>query len=300
MAAKPFAGRSVVPGWVTPRLLPWGLFAVTFVALFFPTFRWMAERFDAADSFYSHGWLIPFASGWLIWRQRDALARVPHHATWHGLWLLVPCAALHLAATWLRLGFVSGFAMLGALYGLVWTCWGKALLWRLRFPLLFLVFMVPLPGVLLIAISFQMKLLAASLATWALRGLGLSAAQMGSTIHVPGLSVIVDDTCSGLRSLISLIALATMWTALLGPSATRLHKLVIVASAIPIALVANMIRIITLVLLAAIYGHGIAEGFIHYGSGIVVFGVALVALAWISRCLQSTSLPSLGLKQSPS
>jgi len=285
---------------MTPRVWLWGLFAASFAALFFPTFRWMAERFDAADSFYSHGWLIPLASGWLSWRQREDLARLPRHATWRGLLLLVPCVALHLVATWLRLGFVSGFAMLGALYGLVWTCWGGSMLWRLRFPMLFLVFMVPLPGVLLIAISFKMKLLAASLATWGLHGLGIKAVQMGSTIQVPGLSVIVDDTCSGLRSLISLIALATMWTALLGPSATRLHKVVIVACAIPIALVANMIRIITLVLLTAIYGHGIAEGFIHYGSGVVVFGIALVALAGISRCLQSTSLPSLGLKQSPS
>jgi exosortase len=285
---------------MTPRLAWWALFACAFAALFFPTFRWMAERFEAADSFYSHGWLIPVASGWLIWRQRTDLARVPRRATWHGLWLLVPCVAIHLVATWLRLGFVSGFAMLGALAGLVWTCWGWPILWRLRFPLAFLAFMVPLPGVLLIAISFQMKLMAASLATWLLQALGISAVQMGSTIRLPGLSVIVDDTCSGLRSLISLIALSTMWTALLGPSAPRLHKLVIVASAIPIALIANMIRIMTLVLLAAIYGHGIAEGFIHYGSGIVVFGIALAALAGISRCLQSTSLPSLGLRQSPS
>ena len=282
--------------WITPRSLLWIALAIAFVLLFFPTWLWMAERFDAPDSFYSHGWLIPLASGWLIWRQRQDVKRVPQRATLRGLWWLVPCVALHLAATWLRLGFVSGFAMLGTLYGLVWTCWGGTMLWRLKFPLLFLLFMVPLPGVLLIAISFKMKLLAATFATWGLRGLGLAAVQAGSTIQVPGLSVIVDDTCSGLRSLISLIALSTMWIALLGPSSTRLQKLVIVASSIPIALVANMMRIITLVLLAAIYGHGIAEGFIHYGSGVVVFGIALVALAGMSRCLQRPSLPSLGLK----
>ena len=285
------------PRWMTPRAGTWALFAGVFAALFFPTFRWMAERFDAADSFYSHGWLIPIASGWLIWRRREDLARLPRRATWRGVWLLAPCVALHVIATWLRLGFVSGFAMLGALCGLVWTCWGEAVLRRLRFPLLFLVFMVPLPGIVLIAVSFKMKLLAASWATWGLRGLGIAAAQMGSTVHVPGLSVIVDDTCSGLRSLISLIALATLWTALLGPGATRLHQLVIVACAIPIALVANMARIIALVLLAAIYGRGIADGFIHYGSGVVVFGIALAALAGISRCLRSTPLPSFGLKQ---
>ena len=104
-------------------------------------------------------------------------------------------------------------------------------------------------------------------------------------IRVPGVSVVVDDTCSGLRSLISLIALSTLWTSLMPAGSKRWQKLTIVAASIPIALISNMVRILVLVLLSAIYGPQIAEGFIHYGSGFVVFGIALAALAWLSQRL---------------
>ena len=273
------------------RQLSFGLLVATaFVALFWPALRWMAERFDASDSFYSHGWLIPLASAWLIWQRRASLASLRPQATYAGLALLIPSAAVHVLATRWDLHFISGFAMLGALWGLVWTLWGGQTLRALRFPLLFLLFMVPLPGVLLISISFKMKLIAASLATHTLQLVGIAAAQSGSTIQVPGVSVIVDDTCSGLRSLISLIALSTLWTGVISPASARWQKLTLVAASIPIALLANMVRILALVLLSAIYGPHIAEGFIHYGSGFVVFGMALVMLAWLSRALGRIAL----------
>lgn len=264
-------------------------FIALFVLLFWPTFVWMAERFSTPDSFYSHGWLVPLASGWLIWQRREPLKRLPRRASFWGLALLVPSVLIHLLATWWKIHFVSGFAMVGALWGLIWTCWGWQALWTLRFPLLFLLFMVPLPSILLIALSFKMKLIAAALATSFLKALGIQALQAGSTIHVPGASVVVDDTCSGLRSLISLLALATVWTQLLPTTSARWQKLAIVAASVPIALVANWIRIVVLVLVSAIYGPALAEGFMHYGSGIVVFGVALLALAWLSRHLMRLS-----------
>jgi exosortase len=267
------------------RLLGWAFFLAVFILLFWPTFVWMAERFDAPDSFYSHGWLIPVACAWLIWQRRTVLQRISRRASYWGLTLLIPAVAVHVLASWWDIGFVSGFAMLAAVWGLVWTAWGWPTLWALKFPLLFLLFMVPLPGVLLIAISFKMKLFAATLASHLITFIGIPAQQAGSTIHVPGVSVIVDDTCSGLRSLISLIALATLWTSLLPRASTRWQKLAMVAASIPIALVANMSRVVVLVLLAAIYGPQIADSFIHYGSGLVVFGIAIAALAWMSNLL---------------
>ena len=266
--------------------LPW---IAAGAALCWPTLVWMAERFEAHDSFYSHGWLIPLASGWLIWQRRARLAALPSAPTYDGLWVLAPSLILYVMATWWRIHVVAGLSLLGILWGLVWTVWGGAVANAVRFPLAFLVFMVPLPGVVLIAVSFYMKILAATIATWLLNLMGVHAAQAGSTIQVPGVSVLVDDTCSGLRSLISLLALSTFWTALLPPAAARWKKLTLVAASVPIALVANMVRILVLVLIAVVYGTKAAEGFIHYGSGIVVFGVAVVVLAWLSRLLTKAS-----------
>lgn len=271
---------------VATRRTLWALpYAAAFTALFWPTMRWMAERFDAHDSFYSHGWLIPFASAWLIWQRREELAKMKLSPSYAGLALLIPSALIHVVANWWSLNFVSGFAMLGVVWGLVWTAYGRQVLWALRFPMLFLLFMVPLPGVLLIAWSFKMKMWAATMATAILNFSGMPAEQAGSMIRVPGVSVIVDDTCSGLRSLISLIALSVLWTAIMPRGATPWKKLVLVAASIPIALATNMVRILVLVLLTAIYGTVVADSFIHYGSGFVVFGLAIVMLAWLSNQL---------------
>ena len=267
-------------GWV----IPW---IAVFALVFWPTFVWMAERFEAHDSFYSHGWLIPLASAWLIWKQRTVFDTASWRASYAGLLILVPSLVVHVAATWWRVHIASGIAMLGVVWGLVWTVWGRAALRALRFPLAFLAFMVPLPGIVLIAISFKMKLAAAALATHVLHFMGVQAVQAGSTIQTPGVSVIVDDTCSGLRSLISLVALSMFWTVLLPAAASRWHKVALVVASIPIALVANMVRILILVMLAVIYGPHAAEGFLHYGSGLVVFGVALMVLAWLSRVMMT-------------
>ena len=269
-------------------------FAAACTFLFWPTFRWMANRFDSADSFYSHGWLIPLASAWLVWHRRERLRRLSPRASYGGLALLIPAAAVHVLATWWSINVVSGFALVAAAWGLVWTLWGRPVVWALRFPLLFLLFMVPLPGVLLISISFYLKLLAASLATPLLRLIGIPATQGGSIIHLPGMAIIIDNTCSGLRSLISLVALATLWTALLPAAAPRWQKLTMVAASIPIALAANLVRILVLVTLAVWAGPAVAEGFIHYGSGLVVFGVALAALVGASRLLTGRARASRG------
>jgi hypothetical protein len=132
------------------RLLVPAACGALFLALFWPTFGWMSARFSAADSFYSHGWLVPLATAWLVWQRRDALARARLAPSSAGLFLLVPSVLLHLVAVWSRIHVLSGLMAVAAVWGLVWTIWGWPAISILRFPLGFLLFMVPLPGALLI------------------------------------------------------------------------------------------------------------------------------------------------------
>ncbi len=252
---------------------------------FWPTVQWMAERFTGIQSYYSHGWLIPFVVGWLIWQRRERLAQQAGRPSLAGLALLISSLLIHTLASWWDIGFASGFALVGAVAGLVWTFCGLDTLRVLSFPMAFLLFMVPLPSVVLVAMSFKLKLLAAWLATAALRGLGIAATQSGSLIHTPQVSVLVDDTCSGLSSLISLLALATLWASLFPPTVAKWRRGAVALAAIPIALAANMVRLLILALLAIRFGPKVAAGFVHYGAGLVVFAVALLALAGISLIL---------------
>ena len=277
--------RALLPASARPLVLLAVPVILGFLFLFSPTFVWMVQRFEAADSYYSHGWLVPFASAWLIWNRRAELARLPLQSSYGGLLLLVPSVLLHIVAIWSRLHFISGFMLVTSVWGLVWTFWGRQAAWALRVPLAFLLFMVPLPGVVLIGASFHLKLAAAALAAKVLSLAGIAAVQEGSMIRLAHLTVIVDDACSGLRSLVSLVALATLWTTFLPAGTPAWRKLALAAASVPIALIANMIRILLLTLIALIWGVPASEGFVHYGSGIVIFGIALLVLAWLSRVL---------------
>jgi exosortase len=276
-----------MPAAIRPWVQPFALAAafVAFLALFWSTFGWMADRFTAPDSFYSHGWLVPFACGWLAWQRRARLAAMSITPSYAGLLLLIPAVILHLAGIWSRLHILSGLMFVASAWALVWTLWGGQAVRALRFPLAFLIFMVPLPGVLVIGISFYLKLAAASLATGVLHLAGIPAIQEGSLIRLPQFTMLVDDTCSGLRSLLSLAALSTLWTAMLPGHAPFWKRATLVAASIPISLAANMARILILTMLALVWGRSAAEGFLHSGSGFVVFGIALAALAALGRVL---------------
>ena len=279
-------------GWRAVGQLGMGVGVVAlFLLLFWPTWVVMAEQFAAPNSLYSHGWLIPLASAWLVWQRRERLARCPIRPSYRGLALLLPALLLHLVAMWWRVQVVSSVAVLGVLAGVIWTFWGRQVLWAVRMPVVFLLFMIPLPSFFLAEISFKMKLLAAGLATHLVQGLGIAAQQAGSVIRVPGMSIIIDEMCSGLRSLISLLALAALWTSLM-PSSSWWKKLAVLMAAFPIAVVANMVRILLVVWMAIAWGAEAATGFLHHGSGLVVFGVALAALVWLHRVFTRNTLTS--------
>ncbi len=289
--SEPILAQARMPAWLRvwlrviaePKYFVLLLQGFLFVTLFWPTWGWMAERFDASDSFYGHGWLVPFVSGWLVWQRRETLKRCPCPSTWAAVAPLAVAVLVHMVAWRLRIGFVSGFAMIAVLALLIYANFGSQALRILRLPLVFLMFMVPVPGVLLIAVSFKMKLWAATLATHIIHWIGISAVQEGSTIQVPGVKIIVDDVCSGLRSLISLAAISFLWASQLPPATRMGSRLVLVVGSMPIALVTNMVRILLLIFIATVYGAQAAKGFIHFWSGIVVYGLAVLILAVLGR-----------------
>ena len=145
-----------------------GILGVILLALLVVMFWWtggcMIRRFDHAGGDYSHGWLVPFVAGFLLWRKRAALAACPKRAYLPGLFLLVPALLTQLAATLLQVGFLSGLALLGVIAGLVLTLLGPQF-FRTLFPLVFLAFMVPIPEMVIDTISFRLKLLLAGVAT---------------------------------------------------------------------------------------------------------------------------------------
>lgn len=256
------------------------------IAVYVPTFIGLAGKFLAADSYYSHGFLVPLVSAYLIWRKRKHLqALLPAaQSSRAGLILLVTGLLLHFISTALKINFGSYLSLPIVLAGSALYLFGKKIARELFFPLAFLIFMLPLPNVAIIAISFKMKMLAAQLSSWTVNMMGIPITRDGSTIYLPQGFLVVGDPCSGLRSLISLLALGAVFTQFIRGSVFR--KSAFFLSAVPVALISNVLRIILLLLVTHVYGEKIALGFFHDLTGMLVFVFAFIGLIIAARLLK--------------
>lgn len=273
--------------------------ALLLIATFWWTGQRMILRWEKTGGYYSHGWLVPAVSVVLLWLKRKRIAACPRAPSAWGLLLLIPSLLVHLAGAALDLGFVSGFALIGVLAGLTLTLFGRALFAVTLFPLLFLTFMVPVPEVLIEKISFNMKLMAAAVAAGITDLLGLVAVRAGSIIHLPPNDyiphyqrLIVDDICSGLKYLISLTAFGALYAHL---SQLRYWcKATLFALSIPISFVANVFRVILMVLVAYRWGTDqVGEWYFHDLFGILLFVFAFCFLFLVESLL----MKFLGVKR---
>ena len=235
------------------------------------------------DPNYSHGFLVPVFSGYLIWLDREELRSLRPQPHWLGfLVLLAGISTLILGAAGAENYLMRSSAII-VLAGLVLFHLGTKPFHSLAFPLAFLLFMVPLPQIVFNAVTFPLQTVAAESATRALDLLGVPVLRDGNVIHLSHVTLGVSEACSGIRSLISLLAIAVAWGYLSLPSLTA--RAVLVAVAVPIAIVANASRIVTTGLIAHWLGIRYAEGFFHTSSGLMAFLVACAFLLVAHRLI---------------
>lgn len=258
--------------------------SVLVIIAYIPTFIWMIDRWEAKDSYYSHGLLIPLISIFLVWLKRKMLNQIKIKPAKVGWLFFAGGIVIHLVSALWRIYFTSGFALILIIVGLVLLFFGKEYLQQLWFPIVFLIFMIPLPLVAIANISFKLKIFAAQISTILINKLGVPAIREGSIIKTANSYIIVEDPCSGIRSLIAMIALGALMAYFL--NATKWKKGVLFLSSIPIAVGSNVIRITSLSLVSEIYGAKYATGIFHDTMGILVFVFAFLGLSLVGKLLE--------------
>jgi exosortase len=235
------------------------------------------------DENYSHGFLIPLVSVFFIWRQRANLRAV--HRKPHGLGLVIFLAGLlmFMAANVAAEHFTMRFSLLVVMSGLILYLGGKDIAGKLWFPLVYLVFMIPVPYVLYYSASFPLELLASRWTTTVVSLLGIPIFREGNILHLQNITLQVIDACSGLRSLISLSALSAAMAYV--TQKTVLKGVILFLTSVPVAIMANILRLSVTAVLASLYGEQLAQGFLHKFSGILVFAFAVISLYLIGRLL---------------
>jgi exosortase len=254
-----------------------------FLIAYWNTLVWLWERAMAPDSYYSHAFLVPFVSAFLIWRERKTLRETPLKSSSWGLALILFSILIHLLGVLLNVYSTSGFSIPILMFGLSLFFFGWVATRKIVFPLAFLFFMIPLPMAALGTVSLPMKTFATESGARIAELFGVPVVREGFQLHFPSASLLIDNPCSGLRSLIALMALGSVYAYLFPASLWKRISLFLLA--IPIALLANTVRVTILVLAVSRLGVDVIDGPLHWLSGLMVFVLALALLMAAGKLL---------------
>jgi len=258
-----------------------GLFTVSLLAVLWGYQTMMLHHAPAIfnDPFedMSYGWYVPLFSLYVLWRERCELIESVGEPSARGLLVSLPflfAGFLGIRGLQVRLEIVGFVGVLG---GLVWAFFGLRTLRRALFPLLFLLFCLPLHSYLDL-VTIHLRLLAVSVAESVLKGCGADIVRQGTMLTSLSGTFAIDvaEPCSGMRSLFAMMALTAGYAYFTQP--TWLRRGLLFALSIPIAVVGNVMRILTIVAIAATCSSDFATGFYHDYSGYVVFLVAILLM----------------------
>lgn len=254
-----------------------------FVA-YIPIFKWMIDRWMAPESYYSHGFLIPIVSLYLIWQKKELLKKTEFLGYINAVVLIAAGLFVNILCAMFRVYFISGFSFVIVLAGLILFFFGRKFLKYLAFPLFFMLAMVPLPLVLIGNLTVKLKLFAAQVSAMIINYIGMAAVTEGSIIKMQSSYLLVGAPCSGLRSLVSLLTLGLLFAYVTKMSFWK--RVLLFVSSIPIILASNIMRVTLLAFANEIYGEKFALGFFHNFSGILMLCVSILGLYLVGVVLK--------------
>jgi exosortase len=241
--------------------------------------RWTGDV--AADM--SYGWMIPLVSLYALWQRRGAIQSAAKNADWRGLLLTGGGLILYWVGVQGQQTRLTLLSLVLLLWSIPFAYWGWGVARNLVFPAGYLLFCIPMS--FLDALTFPLRLFASAASAGVLNGLGILTVRTGTALHADGFSFEVADPCSGLRSVLAMMALAAAYAHF--NQKGRLRQGLLFLSAFPLAVAGNMIRIVMIGLVAKMFGQDRAVGFYHDYSGYVFFvaatGLMIGVAALINR-----------------
>jgi len=271
-----------------PQLwLLWVPVAIGLAAICIPSFTHLAQTtWDTEEN--GHGPIILLVFCWMIWQQRYILvAGLPHPGSVIGWLALLFGLMAFIIGRSQSIDTLEVAALIPILTGVILLMCGWQVLRSLWFPLLFLLFMIPLPGLLVEIITGALKQQVSGVAENLLYAAGYPIARNGVTLSIGQYQLLVADACSGLNSMFSLSALGLLYLYLMRYR-NWLHIGMMLAAILPIAFIANVIRVMTLVLITYHFGDAAGQGFAHMTAGMLLFVVALLLLLSFDSLLRLT------------
>lgn len=247
------------------------------------------------DENYSHGLLVPFVIGYIVWIEFENLKNEPKNASfWFGASIILISLLMLLAGTLGAELFIQRMSLVLMLAGIIIYFFGAKLLRLLVVPFLLILFAIPIPQIIFNKIAFPLQMWASQFAIWGIRLFEIPSVRKGNVIEIlpQGATQIVAlevvEACSGIRSLMTLVTLGlVLWY--FTREKTRfdwVRAIILMLSAIPIAIITNAGRVTGTGVLTYYYGKQSADGFAHEFSGWLVYLVALILLLGLNFVLK--------------
>lgn len=256
--------------------------ALAFALLAIPTFASLGDQVWSRES-GAHGPIVLCTGAWLLWRQIPEMRRdaVPGNS-WLTALVLIPSLGLYVFGRAYDFISLEAAGLYGVGLAMLYALLGLPLLLRNWFPIFYLAFTVPPPQWLLDRVTAPLKQFVSYAATEPLHAVGIPLAREGVTIFVAQYQLLVEDACSGMNSLIGLVAISLLYIYLMRGS-SWIYSLFLTSLVIPIAIVANILRIMILILLTYFFGDDVAQGFSHFTAGLLLFATALLLVFAIDK-----------------
>ncbi|SRR6266567_7023714 len=269
------SSRSALYWYKVRRHWPILLLGSLFVLLYAPVLRGLVAQWYDGD--YSHGFVVPIFSAYLLRLRRSTLAAIPRKPSSFGLLVVVGAQALYFLGSLGAELFLTRVSVIVTICGLVIYFLGWASMQAVAFPLGFLFLMVPLPTLVYNEIVFPLQFLASRFATTCLKTTGIvPVIREGNLLILPNYTLELVEACSGIRSLMSLVALGIGYGYL--AEKRIMVRIMLVVLMVPIAVMSNGLRVMITALLVRFWGLRVAEGFLHSFSGWVLFLAAATSL----------------------
>jgi exosortase len=269
--------QQVRPAFDFDALKPWSVLIAATLVLAAPTIVRLGEQVWTKE-IGAQGPIVLATGAWLVWRRWDAMCAEakpgPLWLTMSGLLVSLPIYVFGRAYDFISL---EALGLYGFCLSLLHDRFGLKVMLANWFPLFYLGLLLPAPGWLIDQVTAPLKLLVTTLATAIVDPTGIPIMQQGVTMTVGPYQLLVEDACSGMNSLIGLIAITLFYIYLLRNASWR-YSAFLVALIIPIAIAANVVRIIILILLTYYFGDAVGQGFLHITAGLFLFALSLLLM----------------------
>jgi len=265
--------------------------AAGLAAIIVPTMSYVARASWSTEA-GGHGPIILAAGLWLVWRRIPAAAELASRPPMAKvLMLLVPLLIGYFVARVTEIVEIEGYLMYAIVLTVVYSVIGYRAMTKLAFPFLFLLLVFPPPDQIVTGITQPMKIWLSEAAVGLLYWFGYPIAGAGVTIQIGQYQLLVAQACSGLNSLISLSAISLFYVYIRHQEQVR-YALILMLMVVPVAVFANLIRILILIMLTYYGGEAAAQGFLHDFAGITMFVTALLTIFAVDSVLERLLLPN--------